>query len=49
MEVKIHYRQLARKYHPNKNNQEVTGLTVAEALNFFKILIIANMFLQRQM
>ncbi len=49
MEVKIRYRQLAREHHPNKNNQEVTGLTTTEALDFFKLLNNANMFLQGQM
>ena len=49
MEVKIRYRQLAREYHPNKNNQEVTGLTTTEALDFFKLLNNANMFLRGQM
>ena len=46
MEVKIDYRRLAREYHPNKNNQEVTGLTTTEASDFFKLLNNANMFLQ---
>jgi curved DNA-binding protein CbpA len=49
MEVKIRCRQLAREYHPNKNNQEVMSLTAAEALNFFKLLNNANMFLRGQM
>jgi ERCC4-related helicase len=33
MEMKMHYsyRQLAREYHLDKNNHEVTGLTAAEA------------------
>jgi DnaJ-class molecular chaperone len=49
MEVKICYRQLAREYHPDKNNQEMTDLTTTEALDFFKLLNNANMFLQGQM
>jgi hypothetical protein len=49
MEVKIRYRQLAREYHPDKNNQEVTGLTTTEASDFFKLLNNANMFLRGQM
>ena len=44
IEVKVCYRQLAREYHPDKNNQDGTGLTVAEALDFLKLLNIANMF-----
>ena len=38
-----------REYHPDKNNQEVTGLTTTEALDFFKLLNNANMFLRGQM
>ena len=49
IEVKIRYRQLAREYHPDKNNYEVTGLTLTEALDFFKLLNNANMFLRGQM
>ena len=49
IEVKIRYRQLAREYHPDKNNQEVTGLTLTEASDLFKLLNNANMFLQGQM
>ena len=37
-EIKVHYRQLARKYHPNKNEPVITGLTVTEASDFFKLL-----------
>ncbi len=48
IEVKIRYRQLAREYHPDKNNQEVTGLTLTEASDFFKLLNNANMFLRGQ-
>ena len=47
--VKVCYRQLAREYHPDKNNQEVTGLTTTEALDFFKLLNNANMFLRGRM
>jgi DnaJ-class molecular chaperone len=38
MEIKVHYQQLARKYHPDKNDPTVTGLTTAEASAFFKLL-----------
>ena len=48
-EVKVRYRQLAREYHPDKNNQEVTGLTTTEASDFFKLLNNANMFLKGRM
>jgi len=37
-EIKVHYQQLARKYRPDKNNPAITGLTVTEASNFFKLL-----------
>jgi DnaJ-class molecular chaperone len=44
MEMKMRYsRQLAREYHPDKNNHEVTGLTAAEASDFFKLLNNAKM------
>ena len=46
VEVKTWYRQMAREYHPNKNNQEVTSLTAAEASDFSnKLLNNTNMFL----
>ena len=45
MEIKVHYRQLARKYHPDKNNPTMTGLTTAEASDFFKLLNNANEYL----
>ena len=31
-EIKVHYRQLARKYHPDKNNPDITGLTAIEPM-----------------
>ncbi len=33
-EIKVHYRQLARTYHPDKNDPTPIGLTTAEALVF---------------
>jgi curved DNA-binding protein CbpA len=42
MEIKVQYRQLARKYHPDKNDITLTGLTTAEASDFFKLLNNAN-------
>ena len=46
MEIKVHYRQLARKYHPDKNDTAVTGLTTSEASDFFKLLNNANEYLK---
>jgi hypothetical protein len=37
---------MAREYHTDKNNPEVTGLTVTKAPDFFKLLNNASMFLQ---
>jgi curved DNA-binding protein len=45
-EIKVHYRQLARKYHPDKNDTAVTGLTTSEASDFFKLLNNANEYLK---
>ena len=46
MEIKVNYRQLARRYHPDKNNTTLTGLTMPEASNFFKLLNNANEYLK---
>ena len=46
MEIKVHYRQLARKYHPEKNDITLTGLTTTEASDFFKLLNNANKYLK---
>ena len=45
-EIKVHYRQLARKYHPDKNNTTSTGLTTTEASDFFKLLNNAHEYLR---
>ena len=42
IEAKVKYQQLARIYHPDKNNQATTGLTTEEASEFFKLLNNAN-------
>jgi DnaJ-class molecular chaperone len=47
-EIKIHYRQLARKYHPDKNYHAATGLTTEEAKEFFKLLNNANDYLRER-
>jgi len=41
-EIKVHYRQLARTYHPDKNDPATTGQTAKEASEFFKLLNNAN-------
>jgi curved DNA-binding protein CbpA len=41
-EIKVHYRQLARKYHPDKNDFTATGLMAEEATEFFKLLNNTN-------
>jgi hypothetical protein len=47
-EIKIHYRQLARKNHPDKNDHPATGLTTEEATEFFKLLNNANNYLRER-
>ncbi len=32
--IKVHYRQLACKYHPDKNDTAINGLTTSLSLNF---------------
>ena len=48
MEIKVRYRQLARKYHPDKNDPAITGLATAEASDFFKLLNNANEYLKER-
>jgi len=48
MEIKVHYRQLARKYHLDKNDTVLTGLTTAEASDVFKLLNNANEYLKER-
>jgi DnaJ-class molecular chaperone len=48
MEIKVHYRQLASKYHPDKNDPTATGLTATEASDFFKLLNNANEYLKKR-
>jgi DnaJ-class molecular chaperone len=47
-EIKVHYRQLARKYHLDKNDYVATGLTTEEAMEFFKLLNNANDYLKER-
>ncbi len=46
IEIKVHYRQLACKYHPDKNDPAITGLTANEASDFFKLLNNAQEYLK---
>jgi DnaJ-class molecular chaperone len=47
-EIKVHYRQLAHKYHPDKNDINITGLTAEEASEFFKLLNNTNKYLKER-
>ena len=50
IEIKVHYRQLACTYHPDKNDPIATGLTTAEASasDFFKLLNNTNKYLKER-
>ena len=48
-EVKIKYRQLSRKYHPDKHNSEETGITDEEAADFFKLINNAQAYLRERL
>jgi len=37
-EIKVHCRQLVRKYHPDKNDPAITGLSASKASAFFQLL-----------
>ena len=45
-EINVHYRQLARKYHPDKNGPAITGLNSTEAFSFFQLLNNAHKYLK---
>jgi DnaJ-class molecular chaperone len=47
-EIKVHYRQLTRKYHPDKNDTTITELTAEEVSEFFKLLNNANNYLKER-
>ena len=47
-EIKVHYRQLPRMYHPDKHDPAATRLTTAEASDFFKLLNNANEYLKER-
>ena len=43
-EIKVRYRQLAHKYHPDKNDFTATGLMAEEATDLFKLLKNTNAY-----
>jgi DnaJ-class molecular chaperone len=48
-EIKVYYRQLARKYNQDKNDSTTTGLTAEDAMEFFKLLNNANDYLKERL
>ena len=47
-EIKVHYRQLVREYHPDKNDPAITGLNASEASTFFQLLNNAHEYLKER-
>jgi hypothetical protein len=45
-EIRVHYGQLSRKYHPDKNSPAITGLSASEASTFFQLLNNAHEYLK---
>jgi len=45
-EIKVQYRQLARKYHPDENDPAITGLSASEASAFFQLPNNAHEYLK---
>jgi DnaJ-class molecular chaperone len=45
-EIRVHYQQLARKYHPDKNDLGITGLSASEASAFLQLLNNAHQYLK---
>ena len=45
-EIKVHYSQLMRKYHPDKHDTTIMGLLTEEASEFFKLLNNAKDYLK---
>jgi len=47
-EIKVHYQQLAHKYHPDKNYPAITGLNASKASSFFQLLNNAHEYLKER-
>ena len=45
-EVNVRYRFLARRFHPDKHDPEVTGMTSEESVELFKLVNNAQQFLR---
>ncbi len=46
IEVRVAYRALARIYHPDKHDPAQTGMTHAQAADYFKIINNAQSYLR---
>ncbi len=47
-EIKVLYRQLTRKYHPDKNDPAISGLNASKASTFFQLLNNAHEYLKER-
>jgi hypothetical protein len=48
-EVKVSYRAMSRRFHPDKHDSSETGMSDAEATEFFQLINNANSFLREVM
>jgi len=48
MEIKVHYRQVACEYHPDKNDPTINGLMEEEGTDIIKLLNNSKEYLEER-